>query len=120
MTAASPPGREADSPPAAARSILVVDDSAVQRQHAVRLCLELGASEVHEARHGREALEVLNTLDALPNLIIVDLEMPEMDGIELIETLQQRGLRIPIVLLSGMATRCSTRSSPWRPRWCAG
>lgn len=101
MTAAHPPGREADSPPAAARSILVVDDSAVQRQHAVRLCLELGASEVHEARHGREALEVLNTLDALPNLIIVDLEMPEMDGIELIETLQQRGLRIPIVLLSG-------------------
>lgn len=101
MNASHPPGREVDSPPIAARSILIVDDSAVQRQHAVRLCLELGASEVHEARHGREALEVLTTLDALPNLIIVDLEMPEMDGIELIETLQQRGLRIPIVLLSG-------------------
>ncbi len=100
MTAA-PPSQEDPDVPAAARSILVIDDSEVQRQHAVRLCFELGAQEVHEACHGRQALEVLAKLSPLPSLIIVDLEMPEMDGIELIETLQERGVRIPIVLLSG-------------------
>lgn len=108
MTAIVPPRPDAGTcvpaPSAPALSVLVVDDSAVQRQHAIRLCMELGAWEVHEACHGREALEVLAALAArerLPNLILADLEMPEMDGIELIEALQQQGLRIPIALLSG-------------------
>ncbi|BFO56816.1 EAL domain-containing protein [Acidovorax sacchari] len=87
-------------PGAAACSVLIVDDSATQRQHAVRLCHDLGIGRVLEACHGRQALEVIAVTHPLPSLAVVDLEMPEMDGIELIEALQQQGLRIPILLLS--------------------
>ncbi|MDA8450438.1 EAL domain-containing protein [Acidovorax sp. NCPPB 3859] len=87
-------------PSAAACSVLVVDDSTPQRQHAVRLCHDLGIGQVLEACHGRHALEVIAAMDPQPSLVVVDLEMPEMDGIELIEALHQQGLRTPILLLS--------------------
>ena len=81
-------------------SVIVVDDSALQRRHAVKLCNELGVLQVHEAVNGRDALEVMARLESPPGLVITDLEMPEMDGIELISALQLRGVRSPVVLLS--------------------
>lgn len=82
------------------RSILIVDDSAVQRRHAVALCHEAGVAAVLEAADGLAALAAIDALDALPGLLIVDLEMPRMDGIELIEELARRSIRVPIALLS--------------------
>jgi EAL domain-containing protein (putative c-di-GMP-specific phosphodiesterase class I) len=82
------------------RSVLVVDDSAVQRQHAVGLCHALGIAAVHEAADGLEALAAIEALDVMPGLFIVDLEMPRMDGIELIEELHRRGVHVPIALVS--------------------
>jgi EAL domain-containing protein (putative c-di-GMP-specific phosphodiesterase class I)/ActR/RegA family two-component response regulator len=82
------------------RSILVVDDSAVQRQHAVALCRALGIAAVHEAADGLQALAAIEALDVMPGLLIVDLEMPRMDGIELIEELHRRGVHVPIALVS--------------------
>ncbi len=82
------------------RSVLVVDDSALQRQHVARLCMALGVGQVVEAAHGLAALEQLSLLDAPPDLLIIALEMPAMDGIELVEALQLRGVRSPVVLLS--------------------
>jgi EAL domain-containing protein (putative c-di-GMP-specific phosphodiesterase class I)/ActR/RegA family two-component response regulator len=82
------------------RSILIVDDSAVQRQHAVALCHALGIAAVHEAADGLEALAAIEALDVMPGLLIVDLEMPRMDGIELIEELHRRGVHVPIALVS--------------------
>jgi EAL domain-containing protein (putative c-di-GMP-specific phosphodiesterase class I)/DNA-binding NarL/FixJ family response regulator len=79
------------------RSVMVVDDSIVQRDHTVRLCHELGIEDVREASNGREALAAL-TSHPLPDLLIVDLEMPTMDGPELLEQLQQHGIDIPIVI----------------------
>ena len=81
--------------------VLVVDDSELQRRHAARLCSELGVGRIVEAAHGLDALEQAALLEAPPDLWIIDLEMPEMDGIELVEALQLRGVRSPIVLLSG-------------------
>lgn len=87
-----------DPPPT--RSALVVDDSDTQRRHAATLCQQLGIASILEARDGHEALAVLDDLPAPPDLLIIDLEMPGMDGIELIEALRYRGLRVPIVLAS--------------------
>lgn len=91
---------QAMAPALLKRSILVVDDSAVQRQHAVTLCRALGISSVHEAADGLEALAAIEALDVMPGLLIVDLEMPRMDGIELIEELHRRGVHVPIALVS--------------------
>ncbi len=90
----------ASIPPGIA-SLLVVDDSVVQRRHAVALCRELGIELIYEAGNGREALELLSMLILRPSLMIVDLEMPCMDGVELIQQLHRRQLDIPFIVASG-------------------
>ncbi|HEV2700970.1 MAG TPA: response regulator, partial [Steroidobacteraceae bacterium] len=77
----------ADTLPAI-RSVLLVDDSAAQRAYAVALCQELGIREVREASNGLEALALLGALEAPPDLLIIDLEMPTMDGPELLTRLR--------------------------------
>ena len=89
-----------ESVPGELESMLIVDDSSVQRQHAAALCRELGIKLIYEASTGGEALQLLSMLMLLPNVMIVDLEMPGMDGIELIQQLQQRGLVISLIVAS--------------------
>jgi EAL domain-containing protein (putative c-di-GMP-specific phosphodiesterase class I)/FixJ family two-component response regulator len=81
-------------------SVLIVDDSAVQRLHAARLCRELGVTRLDEASNGQEALAVLEVLTPPPDLLIIDLEMPTMDGAELLENLARRKVGIPIIVAS--------------------
>jgi EAL domain-containing protein (putative c-di-GMP-specific phosphodiesterase class I)/ActR/RegA family two-component response regulator len=98
MTTASPPQHPLP------KSALVIDDSSVQRQHAAALCVELGIRQVHEASNGAEALDVLAGLAEAPGVLIVDLEMPGMNGVELIQNLQRREWRIPIIVASSRET----------------
>jgi EAL domain-containing protein (putative c-di-GMP-specific phosphodiesterase class I)/FixJ family two-component response regulator len=84
----------------AIRSVLLVDDSAAQRAYARALCRELGITEVREASNGQEALAILASLSAPPDLLIIDLEMPTMDGPELLTRLRERGLEAPIIVAS--------------------
>lgn len=81
-------------------SVLVIDDSSVQRQHVVSLCAGLGIERIYEASHGSEALEVIAALPEPPGLLIIDLEMPGMNGVELIQNLQKRAMRIPVIVAS--------------------
>jgi EAL domain-containing protein (putative c-di-GMP-specific phosphodiesterase class I)/CheY-like chemotaxis protein len=81
-------------------SVLIVDDSGVQRSIGVALCRELRIPSVHEAGNGREALTLLEQLRDPPALLIIDLEMPTMDGPELLSELGSRGMRAPIILAS--------------------
>ncbi|MDE2448675.1 MAG: EAL domain-containing response regulator [Gammaproteobacteria bacterium] len=81
-------------------SVLIVDDSGVQRSIGVALCRELRIPQVLEAGNGREALTLLEKLPASPALLIIDLEMPTMDGSELLSELGGRGMRAPIILAS--------------------
>jgi EAL domain-containing protein (putative c-di-GMP-specific phosphodiesterase class I) len=81
-------------------SVLIIDDSIVQRDHVARICREVGIGRIDEASNGREALALLSTRTPLPELLIVDLEMPTMDGPELIEQLQERGIDVPIIVQS--------------------
>lgn len=84
----------------AIRSVLLVDDSAAQRAYAVALCRELGITEVREAGNGQEALALLAALTTPPDLLIIDLEMPTMDGPELLTRLRERGVESPIIVAS--------------------
>lgn len=80
-------------------TILTVDDSATVRQ-LVRSALEAEGYQVHEAGHGVEALEVLQTTHV--DCVITDLYMPIMDGLALVRAI--RGLEAyrftPILLLT--------------------
>lgn len=81
-------------------SALVVDDSALQRQHTVGLLQSLGVEMIYEAGNGNEALDLLALLKLPPGLAVIDLEMPGMDGIELIQHLQQKGVSMPLIVAS--------------------
>ncbi len=79
--------------------ILVVDDSATERRRVGRL-LEKGldAAIVSYAENGKAALESLSL--KLPDLIVTDLRMPEMDGLGLVEKVAEGGFGIPVILMT--------------------
>jgi CheY-like chemotaxis protein len=68
----------------------------------IRMVLEQARYEVLEARHGAAALELMES--ELPDLVVADLRMPLMNGVELIGRLRSnpKTASIPIVLLSGL------------------
>lgn len=85
---------------------LVVEDSPLQRAHLVRLLELSGFGAILEAHNGHEALRILEAPDAGPiSLILTDLDMPEMDGIELIHYLSERPDRQNLIVTSGRDPR---------------
>jgi len=82
-------------------SLLVVDDSAAQREHAAGLCRALGVAEVHQAGGAAQALALLDSLSPPPSAMIVDIEMPGMDGVELLEALRIRNIELDLIVASG-------------------
>jgi EAL domain-containing protein (putative c-di-GMP-specific phosphodiesterase class I)/CheY-like chemotaxis protein len=81
-------------------SVLIVDDSRVQRDHVAAICRELGIANSSQAGNGREALALLAGLESLPDLMIIDLEMPTMDGVQLLEQLKQQKICVPVIVAS--------------------
>ncbi len=79
---------------------LVVDDSMLIRHTVCRFLEERGFA-VESATNGLEALEVLSCVR--PDVIITDMQMPRMDGSELITTIKSKPdtAKIPIVILAG-------------------
>lgn len=69
------------------RRVLVVDDAALVRAF-YRAALEDAGFEVHDALNGLEALETLN--DHVFDLLIVDVNMPRMDGLTFLSTLRRQ------------------------------
>jgi CheY-like chemotaxis protein len=79
--------------------VLVVDDSMLIRHTVCRFLEERGFG-VESAANGLEALEMLKTI--VPSLIIIDLQMPKMDGRQLMDALKSRPetANVPIVVLA--------------------
>src|SRR3954471_15474077 len=82
-------------------TILVVDDEEKIRQ-TLRGVLTDEGFEVLEASDGRRALELLE--HAVPRLAIVDVGMPEVDGIELLARMRAQAPGVPIIVISGHGT----------------
>jgi DNA-binding response OmpR family regulator len=78
------------------RTILVVDDEP-DLLHAVRLYLEMEGYQVITATNGEQALEKLRT--KLPDLIVLDVMMPEMDGFETLQEIR-RVSNVPVIMLT--------------------
>jgi EAL domain-containing protein (putative c-di-GMP-specific phosphodiesterase class I)/CheY-like chemotaxis protein len=77
------------SPSLIESGVLIVDDSSVQRQHTAEALARLGIKNISQAADGSCALEMLGTLSPTPAVLIIDLEMPVMDGVELIHRLSK-------------------------------
>jgi len=81
--------------------ILVVDDSDMARLHAERMVLRLGHRAICVAS-GEEALAALE-LEVF-DLVLCDLVMPGMDGLELLHRIRSRGGTVPFLLMTAHAT----------------
>ena len=88
-------------------TVLVVDDSLVERHRAGALLEKRpGLTEADKrtgitpvyAEHGRQALEVMR--QSLPDLVLTDLQMPEMNGLELVEQIRTEFPSVPVILMT--------------------
>lgn len=81
-------------------SILVVDDDPEIR-HVVSLLLSLGGYKVRAAADGQEALEAVSRWR--PSLVLLDLHMPVLDGPGVARRLRERGMDLPLVVMTSAA-----------------
>src|SRR5690606_37432273 len=82
--------------------VMVVEDHGFQRRIALRLLAELGVERTLEGADGRHALDVLRKQTQPPDVVLVDLDMPGMDGIECIGHIAQERLARAVVVVSAL------------------
>ena len=84
--------------------VLIVDDSAMMRNLISRMVEEApGLAVAEKAMNGNFALQKIPRVD--PDVICLDLEMPEMNGIEFLQERKKRGINIPVIILSSIAEK---------------
>ena len=81
--------------------ILVLDDEPFMHKLLVRMLANLGYTSVSTCDNGHAALELLDSPNHSPNLILLDINMPEMDGLEFVRRLVERHYIGSIILVSG-------------------
>ncbi len=77
--------------------ILIIDDSWVARQWLISILKEKG-HELFEASNGKEGLGMVG--EVKPDFIILDLLMPELDGVGVLENFRENGNDIPVIILT--------------------
>jgi CheY-like chemotaxis protein len=83
-------------------TVLVVDDTAVDRKLAGGLLERTEAIEVSYAEDGKDALEKISA--NVPDLVVTDLQMPEMDGLELVTAISEQYPQIPVLLMTAVGS----------------
>jgi EAL domain-containing protein (putative c-di-GMP-specific phosphodiesterase class I)/CheY-like chemotaxis protein len=83
-------------------SFLVVEDEPFQRSMVVGMLAALGATVVHEAADGTAAIELLEGLPAPPDIVVSDLDMPGVDGMELIRWISMHAGGAALIVASAM------------------
>ncbi len=81
-------------------SFLIVEDHAFQRTMLEQMVRGLGAQQVRSVANGKEAMQLLRAGGERYDIVITDLMMPEVDGIELIPMLKKAATPVALVLAS--------------------
>ncbi|MEM7754297.1 MAG: response regulator [Planctomycetota bacterium] len=83
--------------------VLLIDDSKTMRNIQKSVLRQLGHTEVEEACDGQDALNVLQNYD--PDLILVDWNMPNMDGLTFVKTYRQQDKTTPMIMVTTEAEK---------------
>jgi CheY-like chemotaxis protein len=84
------------------KRILIVDDHAPTRT-AIRNMIEIDRSEEYEIVEAASGIETLTVIDkeAAFQLVLLDIELPKMDGFEVCKALRDNGIKTPVVFVTG-------------------
>lgn len=83
---------------AAGNTVLVVDDSAMDRHLAGAIVQKMGGWQALFASHGVEALAMLE--QQKPDVVLTDMLMPEMDGLQLVQAIRSKYPLVPVILMT--------------------
>ncbi len=97
-TGSEPPAMTAAAAAARSKRVLVVDDAAFDRELVSRLLGSMDDLEVIFAHNGNEALAVIE--HESPAIVLTDLVMPEVDGLELVNRVRAFHPQIPVILMT--------------------
>ena len=79
--------------------IIIADDHAIFRKGIIELLLtEFTSIEIHEAVNGKDLLDKID--NAVWDLILLDISMPVLNGIETLKQIRAAGTKVPIIMLS--------------------
>jgi EAL domain-containing protein (putative c-di-GMP-specific phosphodiesterase class I)/FixJ family two-component response regulator len=81
---------------------LVVEDHGFQRWALTNVLNGMGARNVLSAEDGQSALDIIDNLDWPLDIVVTDLDMPGMDGMEFIRHIGQRKLPVSLIVASGL------------------
>ena len=79
--------------------VLVVDDAATDRIRVAGIAANWRSCQVLQAENGQSAVDVVAA--QLPDIVLTDLNMPELDGLELVTAIREGFPHIPVVLMTG-------------------
>ena len=83
-----------------AKNILICDDAAFMRMMIKDILTKNGYNVVGEAENGLKGVEKYNELK--PDLVLMDITMPEMDGIEALKTIKSNDSNAKVIMCSAM------------------
>ena len=99
------------------KTVLVVDDNIYAATYVISLMkISHPSAEVVHANHGTHPWKIINAPNTRPDLVISDVEMPEMDGVELAEKIQEKHPDVHVILMSGRDEPHNHRAHAFLPK----
>ncbi|WP_114417483.1 response regulator transcription factor [Marinospirillum perlucidum] len=97
------------SPTATPISVLIVDDNVVMRGLLRQILTDKGMNLVGEAADGPQALDMVSRLK--PDVVCLDIEMPEMNGLDVLARIQSQYEDVAVVMVTGDSQASSVQQA---------
>jgi two-component system chemotaxis response regulator CheY len=83
-------------------TVLIIDDMKLVRLRLFQLCTKLGFKNILEAENGLTAWQTITNNNAIPNLILTDYNMPDMNGLKFLELVRSHEAtkNIPVIFIT--------------------